>query len=301
LAEQDLPVTVVSRSFNPWLLDRLESFGQTNLIEAAITPSRELGRLIAASDAVIFLAGASTPSHADQNVASSTLDSVMTALTVLDLMRNAGVRRIVLASSGGTIYGEPGRLPTPESHPLEPISVHGLNSVITERYARFFAVNYGFEVTVLRYSNVYGPGQTGRRGQGVVAAWCRALALGEPVTIFGSLDLKRDFVYADDAADATVAALTAPCGTYNVGSGHGSSLAEVLDLVLTSAGRTLEVRREPWRGLDVSATALDCSRLRAETGWFPRTSLSAGVRSSWEWLSERLAASHGTPTGSRAG
>lgn len=289
LAERGHPVAVVSRSFNPWLLERVDGGVPVNLVERVIAPAEDLAGHIDAADVVFFMAGSSTPSHADRNLMSSTLDSVLTALTVLDLMRETSTRRIVLASSGGTIYGEPSVLPTPETHPLEPISAHGLNSVVTERYARFFASRFGFHITTMRYSNVYGPGQTGRRGQGVVAAWCRALALGGPIRVFGDLDVRRDFVYAEDAAEATVAAALAPSaeGAFNVGSGVGTPLRDVLHLVVAAAGRDEHIEARPARGVDVSTTALDCSRLGAVTGWSATTPLEEGIRHSWEWLAER--------------
>lgn len=290
LAERGHPVTVASRSFNPWLLERVHDGAAVELVERTIAATAELTDLIAAADVVFFLAGASTPTHADRHLTSSTVDSVVTALTVLDAMRQTDTRRVVLASSGGTIYGEPATLPTPESHPLDPIAIHGMNSVVTERYAEFFAQRHGFEVSLLRYSNVYGPGQTGRRGQGVVAAWCRAFSLGEPITVFGGLDVRRDFVYADDAAEATVEVALAPgaTGAFNVGSGEAVPLRRVLELVGETADRPVSVRHEPSRGLDVAATALDCSRLTASTGWSAATPLTVGIRRSWDWVHGRL-------------
>jgi UDP-glucose 4-epimerase len=295
LAERGHPTTVFTRSFNPWLLEHHDRWDLLDLVEGIIAPVPQLAELIDDADVVYFMAGTSTPLHADQHTASSMLDSVATALTVLDLMRETSTRRVVLASSGGTVYGEPDRLPTDEQQPLDPISIHGLNSLVTERYAEFFASRHGLEVTVLRYSNVYGPGQTGRRGQGVIATWCRALALGEPVTVFGDLGVRRDFVYASDAAAATVAAGLAPdaLGTFNVGSGEGVTLGEVLDLVLEAAGGRGQVRQEPARGLDVSATALDCSRLASVSGWSATTPLAVGIGMSWSWVSHHLAVMNG--------
>jgi len=290
LADQGHRTTVVSRSFNPWLREQDELCAVIDMVEAVVAPTPALARLIDDADVVFFMAGTSTPSYADQHTASSMLDSVATALTVLDLMRETSTRRVVLASSGGTVYGEPRQLPTNENEPLDPISIHGLNSVVMERYAAFYSDRHGLDATVLRYSNVYGPGQTGRRGQGVVAAWCRALALDEPITVFGDLSVRRDFVYAADAAAATVAAGLSPGadGPFNVGSGVGVTLAEVLDLVLDAAGRRVAVHRLPGRGVDVSATALDCSRLFHTTGWSPITSLAEGIRASWDWVSRHF-------------
>lgn len=288
LAEHGYRPTVISRSFNPWLEQQVAAGAAIELLRSEVVLSDQIGEMIDQADRVFFMAGASTPAHADRNTASSVRDSVLTALTVLDLMRDTSTRRIVVASSGGTVYGEPSRLPTREDHALRPISIHGLNSLVTERYVRFFAEQHDLHATVLRYSNVYGPGQTGRRGQGVVAAWFRAFAIGEPLTIFGDLSVTRDFVFATDAAEATVRVGLSDRASdvYNVGSGVGVSLGKVLELVQRASRAAVAIRREQARGVDVSATALDCSRLTSDTGWKPDVSLEHGVLASWNWISD---------------
>ncbi len=168
--------------------------------------------------------------------------------------------------------------------------MHGVNSDVTERYARFFATRHGLSVTVPALSNVYGPGQTGRRGQGVIAAWCRALALDEPITVFGELEARRDFVYADDAAAATVAAgLSGTAGAFNVGSGVDDA-APRGSQARRRGGRTRPAR--PSAPCARSGRQRDRSRLlpaRERHRLAPRTSLVDGARRSWEWISDRVA------------
>jgi UDP-glucose 4-epimerase len=191
-----------------------------------------------------------------------------------------------MASSGGTVYGCPTSFPTPETAPLEPISVHGLNAVAMERYVQFFVDQYSLDVLVLRYSNLYGPGQLARRSQGVIAAWAQAIMAGEPIVLFGDGSVRRDFVYADDAAAATLLAASNPAahGAYNVGAGRALSLREVLDVVEDIVGQSLVVENRDARGIDVPIVELDCSRIRELTGWVPTTELSNGIAASWDWL-----------------
>jgi UDP-glucose 4-epimerase len=244
-------------------------------------------RLVAEAEIVFYLAGTSTPAAASTDPGGSMARHVVPAAAVLELMRETSTRRIVIASSGGTVYGLPGQLPTPEDYPTRPISLHGHHSLTIERYAQFFAERYGFETIILRYSNPYGPHQIARRGQAVIAAWIEALAKDEPLLMFGDPQTRRDFVFIDDLVEATAGAgLHAAPGIYNVGSGQATSLQEVVDLLMAAARRQPAVIHTDARPVDVPVTQLDCSRLRAATGWHPAVSLPDGIRANWEWISK---------------
>lgn len=286
LAAQEHTVIVYSRSFNEWLVrkDR-SSKGQIELAEGELPAGRGLTELIDAADVVFYMAGSSTPAMAQTDPGGSITSSVVPAAAVLDLMRGTSTRRIVIASSGGTVYGAVKQLPTSEEHPTKPISLHGHNSLTVERYAMFFAERHGFEPLIIRYANPYGPGQLARRGQGVVAAWCEALAHGETITMYGDGQARRDFVFIDDAADATALVGLQADGpaVYNVGSGESFSLQNLLDVLQHVAGRRASIREIPARPVDVPVTQLDCTRISSDLGWKPTTSLEDGVRASWEW------------------
>jgi len=286
LAAREHTVIVYSRSFNEWLVrkDR-SSKGHIELAEGELPAGHGLAELIDSADVVFYMAGSSTPAMAQTDPGGSIISSVVPAAAVLDLMRETSTRRIVLASSGGTVYGAVKRLPTSENDPTTPISLHGHNSLTVERYAMFFAEQYAFEPVIIRYSNPYGPGQLARRGQGVVAAWCEALAHGETITLYGDGQVRRDFVFIDDAAEATVVAGLEAIGptVYNVGSGESRSLNDLLGVLQCMSGRSARVHRIPARPVDVPATQLDCSRIRSDLGWKPTTPLQVGIRASWEW------------------
>lgn len=287
LAAAGHPTTVFSRSFNPLLLESAADRG-IRLVEGSVALSSSLADEVAAADLVVYTAGTSTPSVSDRDPPASVVGSVAPAVTVLELVRRAGKGRLVLASSGGTIYGCPTTFPTPEDAPQEPISVHGLNAVAMERYVQFFADRHLLDIVVLRYSNLYGPGQLARRSQGVIAAWSQAIMAGEPVVMFGDGSVRRDFVYVEDAAAATILVAQNPAahGTYNVGTGRAFSLREVLDVVERVVDRPFVVETREAREIDVPIIELDSSRIRALTGWSPATELSTGVAASWAWLRE---------------
>jgi UDP-glucose 4-epimerase len=286
LAADGHAVVVFSRSFNDWLVRHERPHrGSIELAEGDLPGGHGLAELIEQSDVVFYLAGSSTPATAQSDPGDSITSSVVPAAAVLDLMRETSTRRIVIASSGGTVYGAVEQLPTSEQHPTEPISLHGHNSLTIERYAMFFAERHGFKPIILRYSNPFGPGQLARRGQGVVAAWCEALAHDETITLYGDGRACRDFVFVEDAADATVrAGLTADGPViYNVGSGESTSLQSLLELLQREAGCRARIDQISARPVDVPITQLDCTRIARELDWRATTSLEDGVRASWRW------------------
>jgi UDP-glucose 4-epimerase len=285
LSDAGNDVVVYSRSFSPSLLARERATPTLRLVEGVVPPGDGLGELLSAADVVFYMAGTSTPAMAQDDPGGSIRRYVVPAAAVLDLMHYTDTRRIVIASSGGTVYGTVSELPTPEDHSTEPSSLHGHNALTVERYARFFSEQHGFEPVILRFSNPYGPGQIARRGQGVIAAWADALARDQEIIVYGGPGVRRDFVFVEDAARAAaVAGLSAPPGTYNVGSGCATTLADVLDMLQRAAGRQARLHTVAARAVDVPVTQLDSTRLRLATGWVPQTSLAAGIQATWDWV-----------------
>jgi UDP-glucose 4-epimerase len=290
LADRGEEVAVLSRSFSRLLQHAADPQARIGLVTAEVRGAKELPGLLEWADSVYFLAGTSTPALSDQEAVASIPALLEPALSVFDAMRKWGPSRLVLASSGGTVYGRAAELPTSESAALAPISVHGVNALATEQYAALYAREHGISSTVLRFSNVYGPGQRPRGGFGVIAAWCQAAARDEPLKLMGDGSIQRDFVHARDAARAAVMATGAgdPIRVLNVGSGSSVSLLELIDLLSEAAGRRLEVESSPARPIDVPVTELDSGALRALTGWQPEVGLREGIAECWRWARESL-------------
>lgn len=276
------PVRVLSRTLGTRLTELAGDVG-IELIEAEVGTGRALAEAVGDADAVLCLAGSSTPAVAAADPDGALEGSLSPVLAVLESARDAGVARVVVASSGGTIYGAGAATPTSEDQPLRPSSLHGVNYLAVEAFAGFYRREVGMDVTVLRFSNVYGPGAEPRRGQGVISAWCRALALGQRIVLIGPDTARRDFVFVTDAAEAIRVALAAAAGVYNVGGGGTVSLAALLEALAEVTGLEPGIDRRPDRGVDVPTTHLDIGRLHAATGWSPQVGLREGLRSVWEW------------------
>ncbi len=264
-----------------------ESFdGDLTVLSGDFTAKTDIRSALTGATDVITLVGSTVPATAVNDPAHELFATVLPYVQFLDLAVECQVQRVVLASSGGAIYGEPQRLPIPEGHPLNPITPYGIAKATIEGYCAFFEHQFGLDTRVLRLANPYGPGQRVEAGQGVIGTTFHRLLEGQPVTVYGDGRISRDFVFVEDVADAFVRALTYGGSerTFNIGSGTATELREVLALIEEVTGQPIKRRMLPDRPFDVRANALDRSRARACLGWQPTTPLRDGLCRTWEAL-----------------
>ncbi len=205
--------------------------------------------------------------------------NVLGTLNVLQQCAAYGVGRFVFSSTGGALYGEPERLPADEEHPVSPLSPYGASKAAAEAYVQTHCALSGIRYTILRYGNVYGPRQDPFGEAGVVAIFANAMMRGQPPTIFGDGSHERDYVYVDDVVRANVLALTqSEDGVYNIGTGEGTTVAQVFDALAgaTDYGGSPEHAAE--RPGDVHRIYLDVRRAERGLGWRASVSLEEGIR-----------------------
>lgn len=216
--------------------------------------------------------------------------NVVGSLNVLEGARAAGARKVVFASSGGTIYGEPdpSELPVKESHLQQPLSPYGVAKKVVGDYLYAYRALHGLEYTALALANVYGPRQDPHGEAGVVAIFTGRLLAGEPCTIFGTGEQTRDFIYVDDVVDAFVRAADRGSGLLaNVGTGREVSVNELYDTMAAAAGVTEPALRAPARAGELDRSALDNGRAELHLGWTPWTTLEEGTRQVIDWFRAR--------------
>ncbi len=204
--------------------------------------------------------------------------NVLGSLRLLEAARQAGVRKIVYASSGGAVYGEPRYLPCDEDHPIAPLSPYGVSKYIVELYLRLYRDLYGLAYTVLRYANVYGPRQDPYGEAGVVAIFTCRMLRGQRPTIFGDGEQQRDFVYVTDVARANLLALTAADGqVLNIGSGRPTTVNTLYQHLSRLTGFREPPVYGPPRPGDVYRTYVAIERARHHLGWQPTVDLETGL------------------------
>lgn len=205
--------------------------------------------------------------------------NVLGTLQVLQAARLGGCSRLVLASSGGAIYGDAAQMPTDEAADCAPESPYGVSKRCGELYVAWAARAYGMQCTSLRLSNVYGPRQSPKGEAGVVAIFAEAMLRRRAPVIFGDGEQSRDFVYVDDVARAFVAALDADAasGALNVGSGHNTSLNQLVDILAEATGWRASARYAPAKPGEVRHSCLSHARATRLLGWRPEVALAEGL------------------------
>ncbi len=206
--------------------------------------------------------------------------NIIGGINLLQQCVRFGVKRIVLFSTGGALYGEPEYLPCDETHPIKPLSVYGANKHALEQYTRVIAETNGIDHAILRPGNVYGPGQDPHGEAGVVAIFGLKMLAGEEVTIYGDGEQERDYVYVDDVVNAAIAAARSDAargGVYNIAGGSPTSVNDIFALLAAETGYERTPVHAPERPGDVSRIYLDISRARDELGWMPQIDLREGI------------------------
>lgn len=260
------------------------------LVEADFDDVGKLHDALTGCEVAFHLISATTPASANADMLHDLQQNVGNTLHLLDLARGTGLRKIVFLSSGGTVYGVPEALPTPETAPTWPITAYGISKLAIERYLQLHHHLHGLDYCILRVANPFGELQVARKHQGAVAAFLTNVILGRRIEIWGDGAVTRDYLYVGDLVAALLAAMRHGGGTrlFNVGSGVGRSLRQIVGDIESLVGRPVPVDFKPARPVDVPVSILDVSRAASELGWRPTTTWQEGLSRSYAWLQEHL-------------
>jgi UDP-glucose 4-epimerase len=284
------------------VIDDLSSGSLSNLADARAQQKRRFSfhRLDIRSPALIDLVAHRKPeliyhlaAQADVrvSVARPTFDAEINIIGSLNLFQGAlaaGTKKVVFASSGGTIYGTPEELPVREGHPQRPESPYGVAKKAVGDYLYYYRAIHDLEYTALAFANVYGPRQDPHGEAGVVSIFAGQLLAKERPTIFGDGEQTRDFVFVDDVVDALVRASEKGGGlVINIGTGVETSVQQLFDSMAKATGYRDPARYAPARVGELQRSALDPGRAAIHLGWAPFTSLDQGVARTIEWFRAR--------------
>jgi UDP-glucose 4-epimerase len=228
------------------------------------------------------------------------LDADINLVGFVNLLEGAGeggVRRVVFASSGGVIYGDPEVIPTPETAPKLPVSPYGVSKLAGEFYLRALAALRGFEGIPMRYANVFGPRQDPKSEAGVVSIFVSRLLEGRKLTIFGDGRQTRDYVFVRDVARANVLASTVPlppgndfdAPAFNIATSVQRNVLELAEEVGRVMGRKPELEFAPPRPGELFRSALDIRKAQSVLGWDPQHAFDDGLRELVKWFRKEAA------------
>ena len=237
-------------------------------------------------DYLVHVAWTTVPKTATENPLYDAQTNLLGGLHLLEAAVAAGVKRVFFISTGGALYGVPQYTPIDEQHPLDPISAYGASKLAFERYLKVYQHNHQLAYTTFRVANAYGPRQNLTKNQGVIGIWLQRILQGQPIEIWGDGTVVRDYIYVEDVAQLVAQHLThtQPSTAYNVGSGQGYSLNEILAACTQVSGTAPTVHYLKGRAFDVPINILSTKKIQEALHWQPNIGLEAGIQKTWQWL-----------------
>jgi len=259
------------------------------VIAAEFSAPEHFAPLLDRCRAVVHLASRSTPGSSAGRPLSELHDNLRPTLALLQAMQDRPRIELLYLSSGGSLYGDQAGTPSTESANLQPRSYHGAAKIAAEYFIDAWCGQYSGAATVVRPSNVYGPGQVEHEGFGIIPAVFGRLMRGEPLTIWGDGSAVRDYLYIDDLIALCMAVLGSPmpkgARRLNAANGAGASLNDLIAMMEEVAGLRLQRSYQSHRPVDANRIVMDCSLTAQRYGWTATTSLHEGLRQTWAWFS----------------
>jgi UDP-glucose 4-epimerase len=240
-------------------------------------------------DAVMHLVSTTLPKSSNDDPIYDVQSNLIASLQLLQVMVEEQVRRVVFISSGGTVYGKPQYLPIDERHPTEPMVSYGITKLAIEKFMVMFQHLHGLKPVILRVTNPYGERQRVETAQGAVGVFLDRIIRGQPIEIWGDGSVSRDYIHVSDVAQAFASALTYEGSqvVFNVSTGKGTPLTELLKIIGEVTGLPVNAQFKPARPFDVPMSVLDNTLAQAQLGWKPVVSLSDGIARTAVWMKGR--------------
>ncbi|MEO6081351.1 MAG: NAD-dependent epimerase/dehydratase family protein [Steroidobacteraceae bacterium] len=264
--------------------------GQLQYVLGEFVDQFSMGEAVKDIHVAFHLVSTTIPATSIADMAFDVQSNLIGTLNFLKAAVDARIRRVLFVSSGGTVYGKTVVSPIKESAPTEPICSYGITKLAVEKYLCLFELLHGLPFIAFRLSNPFGEGQ--RPGaQGAIAAFVNRMLRGEPIEIWGDGSVVRDYIYIENAIDALVKGMeyAGSHRIFNLGSGEGRSLNELLEALEHVAGRKAKRNYVSSRAIDTPTNVLDIDLIRKEMGWVPRVTFEEGLARTWEWYREALA------------
>ena len=250
----------------------------------------DVGAAVQGADAVVHLVSTTLPKSSNDDPIYDVQTNLVASLQMLDAMVIHNVSRIVFISSGGTVYGRPCYTPIDESHPTNPEVSYGITKLAIEKYLNMYDHLRNIKPIILRVANPYGERQRVETAQGAIGVFIAKVLNKQPIEIWGDGSVQRDFLHVSDVAEAFSKAITynGSKSVFNISSGYGTSLNELVQLIGDEQGTPPCVSYSPGRQFDVPISILSNELAKKELNWTPKISIKDGISRTFKWMEEEL-------------
>ena len=264
---------------------------QVEWIAGDFLSTHDVSNAIEGVDVVLHLVSTTLPKNSNDDPIYDVQTNVVGTLQMLNAMAARNVRKIVFISSGGTVYGIPKYLPIDESHPTDPLVSYGITKLVIEKYLHLYERMYGLKAIMLRVANPYGERQRIETAQGAIGVFLHQALSGKPIEIWGDGSVTRDFIHISDVAEAFVQAVaySGSKSVFNISSGSGTSLNELITILEEILNKPIEPHYLPSRPFDVPVSVLSNDLAGVELHWSPSTSMREGIERTAVWMKGELA------------
>ena len=284
LLVQGHDVTIFDRGISRDL-DSLRQKGAILSIGDFFNPE-DVQRALVNQDVVFHLLSTTVPQTSNDDPAYDVETNVIGTIQLLELAKKAKIKKIIFTSSGGTVYGIPQEIPIKENHPTDPTCSYGITKLVIEKYLHLYWVLYGLDYCVLRIANAYGERQRSKTTQGVIPVFLERALQNKEISVWGDGSIIRDYIYVSDLSNAflKVLAYSGENKVFNISSGQGHSLTDVIHVIESVTKRPLQVKYTDGRVFDVPVSVLDISLAKTYLNWTPTINLFEGVARMHNWL-----------------
>ncbi|MBK8877244.1 MAG: NAD-dependent epimerase/dehydratase family protein [Haliscomenobacter sp.] len=289
LLARGIAVRVLSREAAPNNLQAVLHHPMLDIAVGDVMEGIDWEQATEGAEAVFHCQWGTLPRRSHQFLSRDLENTLLLGLQMLDGAVKSGVKKIIFPSSGGTIYGATDEETLSEEHPQTPVSSYGLTKLTFEKYLHLYQYEYGIDYTVFRISNAYGPRQNLHRPQGVISHWLNQILQSGRIEVWGDGTVVRDYLYISDVIKGMLSALgeNAQNQIYNLGSGIGISLNEIIERMQSVLGLKFDVTYKSQYHSDVPHNVLDIEKAKRELAWAPSVAMEEGLRNCFDYIKNR--------------
>lgn len=291
IKERKNKITVVDEKLSYFSNYPQDALDKVERIELKINSETNFDECLKGQDMVYYLASTISPTTSNIDISRELTDNIGIAANLLESCVKNKVTKIIFISSGGTVYGKEVSCPISETAVTWPINTYGIQKLAIEKLIYLYHHLYGLRYSIVRLSNPFGPYQRPESSVGVVSTFIRNALSGKEICIFGDGSVIRDYIYISDAVEAIINIAdsdTAKHHVYNIGSGKGTSINQVVNIIVKELGLPVQVKYVNLRKVDVPVKYLDISRYEKEFGNIQKTSLIAGMKRTMDFFSRQM-------------